>query len=92
MAGRLAQTHIARHNGGKYLATEVLFHLRHHLQSQVGAAVQHGQQHALDIQRSVQPSLDACHGIHQAGYALQGIIFALDGNQHAVCRRQGIDG
>ena len=40
----------------------------------------------------VDRALDAADGAHQRTHALQGIIFRLDGHQHAVSRRQGVDG
>ena len=69
----------------------MLLHLGHHLQAQVGAAVQHRQQHALDVQAGVQRLFHPLDGLHQAGHTLQRVILALDGDHHAIRGSEGID-
>ena len=90
MAGGLAKTNVARDSGGVYLTTKVLLNLIDYLKSQIGATVQHGKQNAFDIQPRVEAVLYTVDCIHQAGYPFQSVIFTLDGNQHPLRGREGV--
>ena len=67
-------------------------HFLRHLERQVGAAVEHGQQHALQGQLGVEAPLDQPHGGQQVAQTLQGVVLALDGHNERVGRAQGVDG
>ncbi|MPM85145.1 hypothetical protein SDC9_132222 [bioreactor metagenome] len=90
MAGRLAQTDIAGHDGSEHPVAEVLFDLVHHLNAQVGPAVQHGQHHAQHLKVRVQTLSDQVQRVHQLPHALQRVVFALNGHQHASGRGQRV--
>ena len=47
VAGGLGKPDVAGDDGGEHLAGEVVLHFLRYLHGQVGAAVEHGQQHAL---------------------------------------------
>ena len=72
------------------LAGEVTLDLLRHLHGQVGPAVVHGEQQALQTDGGVQPALDNADGGEQIAQPLQGVILALDGHQHRVCRAEAV--
>ena len=48
-AGRLGQAHRAGNHRGVHLAGKIALDLFRHLVGQIGASVEHGQQHALQL-------------------------------------------
>jgi hypothetical protein len=62
----------------------MFFNLVHHLRAQVGAGVVHGEHRPLDGQARVEPALHQRNGVHQLGQPFQGVVFALDGDEHGI--------
>ena len=91
MAGGLGEAHVPGNDGGVHLAGEVALDLLRHLEGQVGAAVKHGEQHALHGQLGVQAPLHQADGGQQVAEALQGVVLALDGDQQGPGGAQGVD-
>jgi len=63
-----------------------------HLDSQVGSAVEHGQQNAFNLEMWIHIPADNTHGVHQVTEALQGVILSLQGYQQGICSAQGVEG
>ena len=84
MAGGLREPDVAGDDGGVDLAGEVVLHFLRHLQSQIGAAVEHGEQNALQLQPGIQGAPDNAHCVHQVGKALQSVVFPLYGHQNGI--------
>ena len=66
-------------------------HFRDHLRAEVGAGVEHGQHDALHFQSGVELFAHELYGVHQLAHALERVVFALDGHQHAVRRGEGVE-
>ena len=92
VAGRFGQTDVAGNHRGVDLAGEVALDLFRHLEGQIGAAVEHGQQHPLDGQLGVESPLDQPHCGQQVAEALQGVVLALHRDQQGAGGAQGVDG
>ena len=92
MAGCLRQTDIPGNHRGEDLAGEVLAHLLGYLGGEVGAAVEHGQRHAENLQPGIHPLFYHPQGAHQITEAFQRKILALHRNQDSVRRAQAVQG
>ena len=92
MAGGLGKPDVAGDDGGEHLAGEVVLHFLRHLHGQVGAAVEHGQQHAFQGQFGVQGPPHDADGVHQVAEALQSEILSLDRHQNTVGGAEGVEG
>ena len=90
MAGGLAEPDVPGDDRGVDLTGEVSLHLFRHLDGQVGAAVVHGQQHPFDGDAGVELLLHDADGGQQVAQSLQGVILALNRDQHRVRRTQAV--
>ena len=90
VAGGLGQADVPGDHRGVYLTGEVALHLRRHLEGQVGAAVEHGQQHALQSQLGVHLPLYQPDGGQQIAESLQGVILTLHRHQQRTGGAQGV--
>ena len=63
-----------------------------HLHGQVGAGVEHGEDHALHGDAWIQGPLDDADGAQQVGETLQGIVLTLHRHQHGIGGAQGVKG
>ena len=66
--------------------------LRRYFSGKVGAAVHHGKQDAVNAQLWIDAALHTVDGLQQLRHPFCGQIMTLHGNDHAVCRRKGIEG
>ena len=67
-------------------------HLRGDLLREVGARIEHGQEQAAEVEARVEVAPDRLQGARELSQALQGEVFALDGHQHLVSGREGVQG
>ena len=81
VARRFGKTHVARDDGRIHLAGEVALDLLGDLHGEVGAPVEHRQQHALQLQPRIHAAAHDAHGVHQIGKALERVILALHGHE-----------
>ncbi len=88
---RLGEAHIPGDGGLVDLIAEVGPYLVGDLARQIQAAVVHGQQYTGDLQLFVQMPLDEPDRVEQLAQTLQGVVFALNGDEDGVGRRQGIE-
>ena len=91
MARRLGKAHIARNNRRIHLAGEVALDLLGDLHGEVGAPIEHRQQHTLQLQPRVHAAAHDAHGVHQIGKALERVILALHGHEQGVRRAQRVE-
>ena len=91
IAGRLRDADGARDGGLVNFVAKVFFDLVHHLHGQVEPLREHGEDHALDIQIRVILFADGFQGADELRQALQRIILALNGDQHAVAGTQAVE-
>ena len=90
-AGRLGDSDISRDDGREHPVAKVLRGLGRYLAREVEALVVHRQQDAFDGQSRVQVALDQPDGVQELGQPLQGVVLALDGDQHRVGGHKGVD-
>src|SRR5579883_2478145 len=91
VAGRFGEADVARDDRAQQLVAEVLGQLRRDVVRQVVAHVVHGAQQALDLELRIEPRAHRLDRVEQARQAFQREVFALDRNQHAVRRGEGVD-
>ena len=89
---RLHQPHVARDDDLEQALGKELFDLVGDLFGDDGAAVVHGQHHAVYVQHGVEVLFDQGDGVHQLRQPFQGVIFALDGDDDRICRGERVDG
>ena len=70
---------------------EVHPHLFDHLIGQAETGVVHGEENALDGQFGVESALHNFDRVEQLAQSFQGEVFALDGDDHTVRRRERIE-
>src|SRR5262245_12133465 len=79
---RLSQPNVARNDCRKYLLSEKCLQILPHLIRQIGTLIEHGQEHALDLQIRVSKSADLPDRLDQLRYALQRKVLTLDRDQY----------
>ena len=92
VARRLRYAHVARYARLVDAASKEFLDLRRDLLRKVRPPVVHRQHDALYLQLWVQALLCQFDRRHEVCYALKSVILALDGYQHAVRRRKGVNG
>ena len=75
-----------------HLVAEVLAHLGDDLVGQLGPGVVHHQDDRADLERRVEVLLDQLDVAQQLAQALEGVVLALDRDQHLVGRGQRVHG
>src|SRR5208282_2593569 len=91
--GGFGQADGAGDDGVKYKITEVLAHFLHHLGGEAGAGVEHGHDHAEQIQAGIDAGV--AHLVEDFvadGNALQGVILALQGDDQVIGGGEGVEG
>ena len=91
MGGRLAEAHVTRDDRLENGVGQVLANFVGHLLREVVVG-EHGEERPFDFQVSVQVFLDFADGVEQLRHAVEGVVFALDRNQHALCGGEHVDG
>ena len=76
----------------KTRSTEVSAHLRGDIGGQLGPAVEHRQDDALDREVGVEVVADEIERGEQLGQSFQGVVLALERDEHGVGGGQGVDG
>ena len=71
------------------LLAEVLANLLRHLLGQLGPGVVHDQHDRAHLQRRVEVPLDQVDVAQELAQTLQGVVLALDGDQHLARPRPG---
>ena len=89
---RLGKADVARNDDLIKFLRKEFFDLLCDLFGNERSSVIHGQHDALNLERLVQVLPNKRDGVHQLRKSFQRIIFALDGDDRAVCRRQRVDG
>ena len=84
MAGRLAEADVARDDRPKHFFLEELPHVGRDLLAEVGALVEHREQHAFDVELRVQRRAHAAHRADEIGEPLEREVFAVERDQHGV--------
>ena len=90
MAGRFRQTDVPGNDAGEYLAGEKLAHLLGHLVGEIGPAVEHGENHAEQLQAGIELFLHGPQGVHQVGKTFQGVILTLHRDNDGIRSTQGV--
>ena len=62
-----------------------------HLVGQLGPGVVHGEDDGRDVELRVEVGRDQVDVAHELAQTLEGVVLALDGDEHLVGRRQGVD-
>ena len=62
-----------------------------HLHGQIGAPVEHREQHAFQIEAGVEAATHHADGVHQIGKPFERKIFALHGNDQGIGRAERVD-
>ena len=88
---RLGKPHVAGDHGVVDAASQKAAHVGRDLLGEVVAAVEHGQDHALDLELGIQAAPDPLDGAQQEAQALEREELALQGHQHRLRRDQGVD-
>ena len=70
---------------------EMLTHILHHLAGQTETVIVHCDEQSFDGEFGIEASLHNAHGVQQLAETLEGEVFALDGNNHRVGSREGIN-
>jgi len=91
MAGSFREPHIAGYHCLEDFFAEVSPDLCFHLAGQVHSAIEHGEDNALEFQVGIEPRLHEPYGSEKVRESLEGIILALERDQHRVGGREGID-
>ena len=89
--GRFGQADITRHDSGRDGIPKVRFYFVHHLVRQIGAAVKKRQNHLPHGEVRVQPLAHPVNNGKELGDSFEGVILALQRNQHLIGGGQGID-
>ncbi len=66
--------------------------LINHLLGEAGAGIEHREDDSEDAERGVEIPLDQVQRFHEPAEPLEGHVFALDGDNHAVAGAQGVNG
>ena len=91
MAGGFSKAHITGNDGIINAAAEYPADFLCHLNAQICAGIQHGEDDAFNGQVPID-LLNLLDGAHQGGNTLKGIIFALNGDEDTVRCTERIDG
>ena len=92
MAGRLTETGVAVDEGIEDQLAEMHPDFFDHLVRQPEAGVVHGKQDALDAKAGIESALYDFDGVEQLAQSLEGEVFALNRDDHAVRCSEGIQG
>ena len=92
VARRLGHLHAARDDGPQHLVAEVRADIVGDLIGQLGAPVVHRQDDGGDVQLRVQVRLDHLDVAQQLAHALEGVVLALDRDQHLGRGHERVDG
>ena len=88
----LRQAHISWNDGFEDLRTKEASKVGSDLLREACPVVIHGEENAFDRERRVNRASESHQRVEQLGDALQGQVFALNGNEDRVACRQGIQG
>lgn len=88
MAGSFTQSNVPGDNGPEYLVFEVFFHFLGDLMREVIPAIKHGEENPLDLQSWVEGLFNQAYRLEKLAQSFQGIVFALERNDHGVSSRQ----
>ena len=89
-AGRLGHSNITGNDRVDHQVAEVRPHVGGHLIGQPGPAVVHREQHGTDDQPGVQVGLDHLDAAEQLGQPLEGVVLALDRDEHLASPDQRV--
>lgn len=92
MTWSLAQSNISRNDRGEHLLTEELFQIGHDLVRQIGSLIEHGQEHAFELQPWITRSPNLLNRRNQCGNAFERKVLTLDGNQDTIGGNQRVNG
>src|SRR5581483_11027070 len=92
VARRFGEADVARDDGAQQLVAEMLDELRRDVVAEIVANVVHRAQQAFDFEVRIEARTHRLDRVEQARKTFEREIFALDRDQHAVCRRQRVDG
>ena len=90
MRRRFRDAHVARNDCLVDLLAEEAAHLGRHFVGELGAAVMHGQHHAVNFERWVQARPHEVDGFLELGNPFEREELALHGNQRRIGRRQRV--
>ena len=90
MTWSFSQPDISRDGRGAQLVAEISFQLGRNLLCQVGAIIEHGEDHAFDGEVWIEAGTNPLHCVQQFGDSFQGKIFRLHRDQHRIRRDQRI--
>jgi hypothetical protein len=88
MAGSFTQSNISGDNGPEYLVFEVSLDFLGDLMREIIPAIEHGEENSFDLQFWVEGLLNQAYRLEKLAQPLQGIVFALERNDHRVSSRQ----
>ena len=91
VAGRFREADIPRNPRPVDLLPEMASNLRFHLTSEVVSLVDHRENDALDLEARIELGLHEIHGLDQIREAFEGVVFALERDEHSIGRRQGVE-
>ena len=91
MARSLAETRVARNNGGEHYIAKVALELLIDLVGKSQTCVIHSEQEALDVETAIKLRLDDANGVEQLADALKCEVLGLNGDNHTVGCCQGIN-
>src|SRR6185437_12579222 len=92
VAGSLGQADAARNDSLEDLVAKKLAQIGGHLPGEVHPFVEHGEQDAFDSQGGVKGFSNTLHRIEELGDAFEGEELALNRDEDAVGRNQGVEG
>jgi hypothetical protein len=92
VAGGFGEADIARNGGFEDLVTEEANEVVADLLGEVGAVVEHSEEDAFEREAGVEAGGDAIEGGHELGYAFEGEIFGLHGDEEGVGGDEGVEG
>ena len=79
-------------DGAQHLVAEVVADLADDLIGELRAGVVHHADERADVQSSIQVAADEVDVAQQLAEAFEGVVLALDRNEHLVGRAQAVDG
>src|SRR5215210_2028037 len=91
-AGRFAQPYVPGYDGVEDLLPEEGPHFLGHLMGQVRTGIEHGKQHAADLETGVQLLPDHPDALHELGQALQRVVLALYRDKYFIGGGQCVEG
>ena len=92
VAGGFGEPDIARNRGLEDAVVEEADEVFADLLGEVGAVVEHGEQHAFEGEAGIEAGGYAVEGGHELGDSLEGEVFGLHGDEEGVGGYEGVEG